>query len=198
MKKKVMTDIQVKLLIAALVTLALISIGAEGMSKLNLQSNNENQEQRELLTIVRDKQLLERDPERVAKAIERLGEIRSIAAINDLVDLLTFKRIFEWDSERNGIIDEPHFISITGRYPAAGALFQIGKPALPALIKVIGTEKTGSLAGENAIYTVTQIFRDSPAEGVSYLKDAAANASSAQAARRLSYAAERVKRFHQQ
>jgi hypothetical protein len=192
-----MMRIQVRSIITALVALALLSLGAEGTSKLKLQSNGENQEQAELLTILRDEHLREHQPERVAKAIERLGEMKSVGAVDQLVQLLTFRRTFPWENNNLDVIQEDHPVTPLGRYPAAGALFQIGKPALPALIKVIETEETGSLAGENAIYTVTQIFRDSPARWAEYLKDAATRASSPQAARRLSGAAKKVKRFHQ-
>jgi hypothetical protein len=64
------------------------------------------------------------------------------------------------------------------RYPATGALFQIGRPALPALIKVIETHESSSLESENAIYTVEGIFREALAEGTKYLREAAVRALS--------------------
>ncbi len=111
---------------------------------------------------ISDKQMRAREPGRVIEAIKRLGEMKSFVAIDGLIHLITYKRTYEW--EKYGYI---HFHTITtlDRYPATGALFEIGKSSLSALKKVIETEETGSLAGENAIYTVTQIFRDSPAEG---------------------------------
>lgn len=197
MKKNIGLTTQARKLITALLALALLISVGQILAQHKQQSTSEDQESMQLLTILRDKQIQEREPERVAKVIERLGEIKSVEAIDDLVQHLTFSRNIQQEKIGDVVVGE-RFITLFGRYPAAGALFQIGKPALPALIKVIGAEETGSLAGENAIHTVTQIFRDSPAEGVSYLKDAAANASTAQAARRLSDAAERVRRFHQQ
>jgi hypothetical protein len=42
--------------------------------------------------ILHDRQLRELDPERVARAIERLGEIKSAESMGDIVQLLTFSR----------------------------------------------------------------------------------------------------------
>lgn len=198
MRKNMVLTIQARIPITAMIALALLISMGQTLAQYKQQSTGEGQESMQLLTILRDEQIREREPERVIKAIEHLGQMKSIAAIDDLVQLLTFKQSFPWKNRNLDIVEEDHPITPLSRYPAAGALFQIGKPALPALIKVIETEETGSLAGENAIYTVTQIFRDSPTKGVEYLRDAAANASSPQAARRLSGAAARVKRFHQQ
>lgn len=156
-----------------------------------------NQDSAQLITVLRDEQLRKREPELVAKAIERLGDIKSVEAIDDLVHLLTFIRNIQPERVGDVIVGE-HFITTFGRYPAAGALFRIGKASLPALIEVVETEQADSLAGENAIYTVTQIFRDAPLEGVEYLRDAAAKASSTQAAQRLSDAAKKMKRLLQQ
>jgi hypothetical protein len=190
------TQARISIAVVSVLTL-LISVG-QPLSRHKQQSAAEGQESMQSLTILRDEQLRVREPERVIKAIEQLGQMKSIAAIDDLVQLLTFKQSFPWENRNLGMVEEDHPITPLSRYPAAGALFQIGRPALPVLIKVVEAEETGSLASENAIYTVTQIFRDSPAGGVEYLRDAAAKASSAQAARRLSGAADRVKRFHQQ
>lgn len=156
-----------------------------------------DQEVEQLLTVLRDEQLRESEPERVVQAILQLGRMKCIAAIDDLVQLLTFRRTLEWEKgkETGELIIELQAMSTDGRYPATGALLQIGKPSLPALIKVIETYASGSLESENAIFTVRMIFADKSSEGVQYLRKAAAKASSSEAAQRLWDAAERAPKF---
>src|SRR5262249_47460481 len=136
------------------------------------------------------------DPDRLVRAIERLGELQAVAVAHDLAQLLTFRQTFYW--EKNPKISEGNYTSPLSRYPAAGALFMIGKASLPALIKVIEMEKSGSFASENALYTIGQLFRDAPPEGVEYLTEAAAAASSPQAANRISKAAEKARQSWRQ
>ena len=145
----------------------------------------------ELLKTVRNKTLMQTDPERLVKAIERLGQLRALTAIDDLSQLLTFKRTFK--GEEIGIF--VHLYSPEERYPAIRALRAIGEPALPALVRVIETNETGSRASENAAYTVGSIFRDEPAREVNYLSEAAATASTPEGKNRLLKAVEAAKKY---
>jgi HEAT repeat protein len=184
--------------IGFIVVAILISVAhALSQDRDNGQSFGKDRKIMHLLRILRDEQLRQVEPERVIEAIEQIGDLKSIAAIDDLAQLLTFGRNVEPETMGDVIVGE-HFITTFARYPAARALFRIGKPALPALIKVIAAEETGSPASENATYTVTQIFRDAPSDGVEYLRSAAGKASSNQEVQRLSVAAEKLKGFLQQ
>jgi hypothetical protein len=58
-------------------------------------------------------------------------------------------------------------------YPATSALFQIGKPALPALIDLLGTETT-PIVRSKALQTVMDISRGDLVSGVKLIRDAAA------------------------
>ncbi|HWN98725.1 MAG TPA: hypothetical protein VNS63_05585 [Blastocatellia bacterium] len=151
-----------------------------------------NEEVRQLLMIVRDDSLRLSDPDRVVQAINRFGQLKSTEAISDLIRLLTFKRVFE--SERLGLegVEEIHLITPSVRYPATGALVEIGQPSLPNLIGVIEAHDSSSLETENARYAVMAIFRDNPALAVQHLRKAQAEASSPQAADRLSNAVDKV------
>ena len=80
-----------------------------------------------------------------------------------------------------------------GRYPAVGSLFEIGKPSLPSLLRLIANNDPKSLESENALTAVMLIFRDEPQVGVQYLKDAAEKNSSRLKRQRLLTAAERAK-----
>lgn len=141
----------------------------------------------ELLAIIRDERLRGEDQSRVARAMYRLGEIHAVEAIDDLTGLLTYRRSFESDETRVNNLIEP-----TSRYPAIGALYAIGEPSLPALLKVIEEHESGSRPSDNAIFTVKIIYKERPGRAVEYLREAATRATSPEAARRLSEAAQRA------
>jgi len=153
----------------------------------------------ELLKTVRNKTLMQTDPERLVKAIERLGQLRALTAIDDLTELLTFRRTFKGEeiavAPGRTIINASHLYSPDERYPAILALRALGEPALPALVRVIETNETGSRASENAAYTVGSIFRDEPAREVNYLSEAAAKASTPEGRERLLKAAEAARKY---
>src|SRR5207237_1137991 len=140
-----------------------------------------------LLSKLRDEQLRQSDPEEVFKAMRRLGELRAVVVVGDLVRLLTLKRIFDWETPENaghtGI--EETIITVANRYPAVDALISIGKPALPALVEVIGSRESGSLESENAIFGVFMILQAQPAKGAEFRRRAARQAPSRAAARRM-------------
>jgi hypothetical protein len=140
-----------------------------------------------LLAVLRDAEVRKMHPEQVVSAIQRLGEMRAVEAIDDLVGLLTFARRFEW--ERDDAIIEIQPITPGNRYPASEALFEIGRPALPALVKVIELNKLDSLPGQNALFAIRNIFRENLSEGVKYLKSAAEASATPDSAQNLSRAA---------
>jgi hypothetical protein len=141
-----------------------------------------------LLAIVRNKELREREPKRVVEAIQRLGELRVLEAVDDLVQLITFRRTFDW--ERSDMIVEIQPIHIGNRYPATSALFQIGAPALPALVEVIEQADLDSVEAKNAGDAVMSIFREDLPAASEYLRGVATRASSMQEAQRLVAAAD--------
>ena len=194
MGKSLPLTLELGSLLGSLSLLALLVLVGQPLAQHQGQSPGVDEERAQLLTLLRDEQLREHEPERVAKAIERIGDLRSVDDIEDLIKLLTFSRNIQKEIIGDTIVGE-HFITPFARYPAAGALFRIGKPSLPGLMGVIRTEDTASLASENALYTLMQIFRDAPSQGVEYLKEAATGEPSPEAARGLSIAAEKMKRF---
>jgi len=190
MQKKVALK-KVYLVGAALLSLIIIVIGGV-MTSVNSQRAGtpslQADEISDLLLILRDTKVREQDPQRLTKAIERIGELKAPAAVEDLVQLITYNRKFEW--ERDDVINEIRLITIGNRYPAISALSQIGKPSLPAVIKVVKTHEIGSVESENAVFVVQTIFREHLSEGIDYLKEAASVASSPEEVQRLLNAAE--------
>src|SRR5437879_2406302 len=157
-----------------LVSFAFWALPGSTMSKIELQSGENNEEVKQLLAIVRDQTLRQSSPDQVVNAIKRLGKMKAVEAVNDLVQLITFNP--DADQERAvGIITER-----SDRYPAVSALFLIGKPSLPALIKVIEEHDKEELTSRNALHTIMSIFRGELPAGVKYLQDAANKASSGQ------------------
>jgi hypothetical protein len=170
----------------------ILAIGLKGMATQEQDSYTDHEVAR-LLKIIRNEQLRIDDPEKVGAAIVTLGELRATAAIDDLIKLITFRRTFLQDNEPNGIINEFHTITRSGRYPAVGSLFGIGKPSLVPLLKLISDNDAKSLEGVNALTAVMLIFREEPEAGVQYLKDAAEKANFPLERQRLLSAAERAK-----
>lgn len=163
------------------------------MSESETQKH-ETEEVSKLLAVVRDDNLQKTDPERVVKAIQRLGEVRAEPAIEELIGLLTFRHTFIWENEASGAIEEIQPITPWNRYPATSALAQIGKPALPALAKVIQESEPSSLRSQNAVWAVRGMFRDNMTEGIKYLQNAATKASTPMAAQRLMRAAAKIEK----
>lgn len=149
-----------------------------------------------LLVVLRDPELRKTQPERVVAAIQRLGEMRATEAVNDLVELLTFARKFAW--ERDDAIVEIQPITRGNRYPATSALFQIGRPALPALVKVIELNPTDSEWAQNSTFAVQNIFRDNLTEGAQYLERAAESSKNTESAQRLRQSAAELRRLEGQ
>lgn len=178
--------------IAVVYVITPVSLVAKGKSVTQMQSND--QEAADLLIVIQDRRMQQQEPDRFIKAIERLGEMQSEAAIPFLIKLLTFSRTFSWENRKVDIIDEEHPVTILGRYPAAGALFHIGQPALAALVRVIEVNQADSLASQNAEYTVKAIFREDPKAGVQYLRGAADRSQAPEASKKLREAAERANR----
>lgn len=166
---------------------ALLGLGGKAMSEFVQRSDQRvsDQEVIQLIAVIRDERLREREPSRVVQAINRLGELRAVQAIDDLISLLTFKRTFEWESQSKEVINEIQPITPGNRYPATSALAQIGEPALPALVKVLAEHESNSVASKNSAYAILTIFRENPTQGSQYLKRAAARASTPEAAERI-------------
>jgi hypothetical protein len=149
----------------------------------------QSDEVNKLRAVIRDARLRRQDPKQVTSAIDRLGELKAEPAIGDLVSILTFRQQFSEDQEEIGIVTDSR------RYPATNALWQIGKPALPALSAAIASNDAKSMESKNATYTVMLIFRDTPKLGVNYLEDQASKTQNHVAATRFRAAAEQIRKI---
>jgi len=179
------------LLVALAVFLALMSVAMNGNRDIGEDKESHQEELERLLATLRDTKLQEIDPDRVTRAIERLGELRDPAAVDDLVQLLTFRRIWPWEEDPTvPKTTEPVHPWTWNTFPAVKALSSIGKPSLPALIKVIGTHEPDSPQTQKAMEVIILISGDKRSDYVARLKYAAAAASAPEAAQRLRKAAE--------
>jgi hypothetical protein len=145
----------------------------------------QSEEVKPLIQVLKDKELQKNDPDRVRLAILQLGYWGCAAAADDMAALLTFKYRFDWEGTMIRL--QPIFTGT--RYPATGALAQIGEASLPALIKVIEANPPDSLMTRNAVYTVKSIYCDHPGKAESYLKQAAEKATTPESQSRLRQAA---------
>src|SRR5262249_20187630 len=114
--------------------------------------------------------------------------IKSVAAIDGLVQLLTFRSPTQRDTS-------DHDTTPLERYPAAGAPYKIGKPAPPAPVNVIETNEGNSLPTNKSLFALLNIFNDDRVEGLLYLHQAAEKATSSEATQRLMDAAESAKKY---
>jgi hypothetical protein len=120
-----------------------------------------------LLQVIRDTSLRKNDPAKVVDAIQKLGSLRAVEATPDLVGLLTFQRRFAWETKDGSQEIQP--ITTANRYPAVGALFQIGEPALPALLGVIENSPQDTVESRNATETIMYIFREKCLDGIRFI-----------------------------
>lgn len=162
-----------------------------------------DQEINQFLAIIRSQSYRETNPEQVTEAIDRLGKLKAVEAIPALIEIITFKVQPKAEVKSGFFGIEHHTINNFDRFPAMQALFDIGKPAFPALIEVIKKEESGSLASENAFEVLRSFFvREDSEQGIKYLRENAAEALSEDEKQRLNAAAgkltevvERLKKY---
>jgi len=123
----------------------------------------------ELAAFLEQKDVLANQPDCAIVALEILGHEHATGYIPQILNFLTFRRKFYWEGTRFDM--RP--VTELGHYPAAMALFEIGKPALPALLAVATEEKSDSVKFNNAVSTIMLIHRDHPPGGVHFLRQAA-------------------------
>ncbi len=187
--------------------LTLLVFSWTGRGRCSAQGALQGPEREELLATIRDPRLRERDPDRVILAMQRLGVMKDTGAIQDLISLLTFRRLYPEDEDPTLARDVFDSRSSSWRFPAIEALTLIGRPALPALVQAIEASDPDSLESKCALEAVRLIFLhgttpdnqnpDESAqrfwrEAAEYLTQAAGRASSPQAEERLRVAAEKL------
>lgn len=159
-------------------------------------SKDSNKEIHTLIETLKDKN---KSPKVIFAAIQTLGKMKSTEAIPELIEYLDYEKLYSLkqpDYAGNVKIDGIEIgqtIPISGRYPATGALFQIGEPALPALVKVIENEKPSSVKSQNSLYAIQQIFVEDQLKAVLYLEKAVTESKSANGVKRLQLAAQITK-----
>ena len=158
-------------------------------SQEKVEVNALNTDVAELLVTLKNKQLATENPEKLAHTIEELGQRQVSEAVPDLIDYLNFRRIHDW--EGTGLVLHP--LPKEGDYPAVGALFSIGKPSLPLLLKVIEEKEKDCIESKNALKTIQSIFRDDLSKGVEYLENAAAKSTVKNTKQNLQYAVDKTR-----
>ena len=116
--------------------------------------------------------------------IKQLGQLRDVEAIHLLVGYLDYLE------PKTGLLPNGG-ATVRPRYPAGGALFQIGKPATLELLSAIqagGSPKTR----ENAVKTYESVYRDDLSSGIRILKTAELLAKTEEERRRLNEARQKL------
>ena len=181
-------------LIALAALLLLPSKSVRGIPQDEPQEASTKQKLQNALAIVRNVELRENDPERVIRAIHQLGQLHDPAAIDDLVDLLTFRNWAPWEKDPNKAVDISMPRSRGMIYPAVNALKEIGTSSVPAMIKVIAGHDPSSLETLNAMEVLISLSHGNRKKYAEDLKEQAAKATSAEASERLRVASEALEK----
>lgn len=133
-----------------------------------------------VLTVLRTPNIRKSDPLRLKDAIDEAGRVKLTEAVDDLIKLITFNE--------EDVYPPPKVVKSTekaDRYPAASALFLIGRPALPALITLVENYGQDATEGKISAGVILAIFRDDKFEGIKEMRDAQLKAKSVKAKSRL-------------
>lgn len=174
-----------------LLVFAFLILNEPAWSRTIPKSSQSSKEVKQLIDILRNQRLQQVSPDKVVDAIKKVGRLKAVEAIDDLVKLITFNPVAE-EEKVIGIVTER-----SARYPAIDALFLIGKPSLPALIKVLEVRNREERTSINAVRTIASIFRGELPLAVKYLRNAASKSQSAQASKRLMSASEELNKISQ-
>lgn len=146
-------------------------IEGESVGKKQETNKQAQDEVETLVTLLRSKEPI--SPETIVAAIEKLGSLGDERAIPVLIERIALERKFEKRAKQDpNVVDHWDSPILSARYPAIAALFQIGQPAVPGLIKLIGQHPISSLESKNALLTLHFIFRDDLHVAIKRLKDA--------------------------
>jgi hypothetical protein len=119
-----------------------------------------------------------------------LGASRHVAAAPVLASYLDFER--PGFQRREGAVAVVRIPWVGDQFPAAEALFLLGKPASESLVGVIADDASSDLLRANALVVLTAVYREDIASAVERLRDAASSGADPAAAGRLRDFAARV------
>lgn len=136
-------------MLTSLLALTLLGLPTVGKAQEGEKGVDRSAEISELIEVIQNDSIRDQNPERVVKAIRRLGELRAVEAVEPLVRLLTFRKP---RTEKGYAIYERAY------YPARTALYSIGKAAVPKLVQSIAEHGIGSVQGLNAFGTLVSIY----------------------------------------
>jgi hypothetical protein len=128
------------------------------------------------------------NPGCVVYAIQQLGAERYTAAADVLATYLDFQAPGTEKVGAPGTVYR-RIPSLGDKYPAATALFEIGKPATPSLVRVIANSASSDLLRKNALEVLFAVHRENLADGTRELNNASRSATDNEAATRLLHAA---------
>lgn len=125
------------------------------------------------------------EPACILSAMRQLGDRKDVSAVPTLLTYLDFRQPVTRD----------YGFHLTSRYPVETALFQIGKPAVPALLQVLATADPQSVAAATAVSSLMLIYRDSLTGAVALLREQADRTSDTETAMRFEAAGKQAIRL---
>ncbi len=171
-------------------------VGEPAQAEVADGCNSENDpEIKELISRLRDREMKLKSSEKTFDAMRVLGNIRCAEAAPAIAENIDLEKKFPSISKNKDsvVVEDWDIVSLWKRYPAMGALLEIGKPALPELLKIIENEPADSVRSTNALITLQSIFSMSP-EAVAYLENAETKTNTKEVRERLEIAIVRTRR----
>lgn len=164
------------------------------------KQNQAPDEVQRLIEVLRNDENKTNSPQLITEVIQKLGTIGDERAVPELIKYLDFERKTKLaqNQDPNLLVDSVEttnwdYLPLSSRYPAVGALFQIGKLSLPELVKVVENESIKSQKSQNAVEAIKLIFRDDLINGIEYLEDAKVKSVSLESKQRLQLAVKKVR-----
>jgi hypothetical protein len=129
-------------------------------------------------------------PDCIFYAMEQIGLKHYAPAVKTLIKYLDYRVPEDPTKARWAVVMRIPMLSDI--YPATGALFDIGKPAIPDLVGAIAGPDTSDVARSNAIEALFLIHREDVSEAVALLNRASKESTDWQASQHLMDAARRM------
>jgi hypothetical protein len=129
-------------------------------------------------------------PDCIFYAMDQIGLKHYAPAVKTLIKYLDYRVPEDPAKARWPVV--MRFRMLSDIYPATGALFDIGKPAIPDLVASIADPDTSDVARSNAIEALFWIHREDVSEAVALLNRASKESKDWQASQRLMDAARRM------
>ncbi len=176
------------------ILLSLVYLGGQFIFAQNLpirEKQTEMSKNEEIISKLSDDNLKLNHQDEFVEIFEKIGGLKIKQAIPQLLNLIDYRVEDKWENSPVGF----RLISKSSKYPALGALIQIGDSSVPGLIEIIENEKADSIKSENALYAIQQIHLADLFKCILLLEEASTKSKFPNGSERLQIAASKTKQL---